>query len=141
HVDPAGRHQQAGCIDLAPSRAKFAADLDEALARDRQIAGERRLAGTIDDGAAANDDVVHRSLLKLGKKNDAPSASAMQCERLCVAGTAAIRFGTYLSRIPAAPGQSIIPGLGPAFAGKRAEISFKEPGDAQDTRLLRRQDD
>src|ERR1700745_3594153 len=33
HVDPAGRYQQARCIDLAPSRAKFAADLDEALAR------------------------------------------------------------------------------------------------------------
>ena len=68
HVDPAGRHQQARGVDLAPSRTKFAADLDEALARDRQIAGERGLAGAIDDGAAANDDVVHRSLLEPGKE-------------------------------------------------------------------------
>jgi hypothetical protein len=31
------------------------------MTRDRNVPGEGRLAGAIDDGPAANDDVVHRS--------------------------------------------------------------------------------
>ena len=61
HVDPAGRDQKAGGVDLAPGRALFAADCDDAVARNRYVAGEGRLAGAVDDGAAANDDVVHGS--------------------------------------------------------------------------------
>jgi len=67
HVDPAGRHQQPRGVDLAPSRALLAADFGDALARDGHVAGKRRLSGTIDNGATANDDVVHRSLLESWK--------------------------------------------------------------------------
>ena len=61
HVDPAGRDQQAVGVDLAPGRALLAADRGDPAVRDRHVAGERRLAGAVDDGAAANDDVVHGS--------------------------------------------------------------------------------
>jgi hypothetical protein len=69
HVDPAGRHQQSRGVDLAPSRALLATDFSDALARDGHVAGKRRPAGTIDNGTAANDDVVHRSLLEPWKPN------------------------------------------------------------------------
>jgi hypothetical protein len=62
HVDPAGRHQEAGSINLAPSRTELAADFGDALARDRHVAIKCRLPGPIDDGPATNDDVVHGSL-------------------------------------------------------------------------------
>src|SRR5262249_48899432 len=59
HVDPARRDEQAIGIDLAPRRSLLAAHGSNAIVLDRDIAAERRLAGPIDDGAAANDDVVH----------------------------------------------------------------------------------
>ncbi len=61
HVDPAGRDQKAAGVDLAPGRTLFAADCDDAVARNRYVAGEGRLAGAVDDGAAANNDVMHGS--------------------------------------------------------------------------------
>ena len=61
HVDPAGRDEQAVGVDFAPRRALLAADCGDAAAVDRDVSGERRLTGPIDDGAAANDDVVHES--------------------------------------------------------------------------------
>ena len=65
HVDPAGRDHQARGVDLALAGALLAADRGDAAAGDRHVARERRLAGAVDDGAAANDDVVHggRSLV------------------------------------------------------------------------------
>src|SRR5262249_57702192 len=36
----------------------------DTLSRDCHVAGKRRTAGTIDNGTATNDDVVHRSLLE-----------------------------------------------------------------------------
>src|SRR5262252_6190089 len=67
HVDPAGRHQQTRGVDLAPSRTLLASNACDTLSRDCHVAGKRRLAGTIDNGAAANDDVVHRSFLESWK--------------------------------------------------------------------------
>ena len=61
HVDPAGRDQEPVGIDLAPRRALLAADVCDPPARDRDVAGEGRLAAAVDDAAAANDDVVHGS--------------------------------------------------------------------------------
>src|SRR5215475_2521488 len=64
HVDPAGRHQQPGGVDLAPSGTLLASDSRDTLSRDCHVAGKCCAAGTIDNGTAANDDVVHRSLLE-----------------------------------------------------------------------------
>ena len=61
HVDPAGRDHEARGVDLALAGALLAADRGDAAACDRDVAGERRFAGAVDDGAAANDDVVHGS--------------------------------------------------------------------------------
>ena len=40
-------------------RPGLAADRGDPLAVDRDVAGEGRRAGAVDDRAAANDDVVH----------------------------------------------------------------------------------
>src|SRR5262245_49411188 len=58
-VDPARRDQKPVGVDLALGRALFAADRGDAAVGDRNIAGKRGLAGAVDDGAAANDDIVH----------------------------------------------------------------------------------
>ena len=47
HVDPAGRHQQARRVDLAPSGTQLAADLGDALTRDSHVAIKCRLPGPI----------------------------------------------------------------------------------------------
>src|SRR5262249_39937665 len=67
HVDPAGRHQQPRGVDLAPSRTLLASNACGTPSRDGHVAGNRGAAGTIDNGTAANDDVVHRSLLESWK--------------------------------------------------------------------------
>ena len=59
HVDPARGDQPAVGLDLALARTGLAADLDDLVAGEGDVAGEGRCAGAIDDGAAANDDVVH----------------------------------------------------------------------------------
>ena len=86
HVDPAGRHQQAVGVDLAPGRALLAADRGDPAVRDRHVAGEARLAGAIDDGAAANDDVVHgsRSLEIATTMMRPPEGDATARRRKCV---------------------------------------------------------
>ena len=61
HVDPAGRDQKSVGVDVAPGRSLLAADGGNAAVLYGDVAGERRLAGAVDDGAAANDDVVHES--------------------------------------------------------------------------------
>ncbi|MBA7468283.1 hypothetical protein ES707_03526 [subsurface metagenome] len=62
HVDPAGGHHQAGGIDVAFGGAELAADRCDLAAFDGDVASEGGFARAVDDGAAANDDVVHASL-------------------------------------------------------------------------------
>ena len=71
HIDPARRDQKPGRIDLAPPRPELAADRGDPLAGNRDIAGEARPAGAVDDGPAADDDVVHALLLAISPANDA----------------------------------------------------------------------
>ena len=58
-IDPAGRDQQAVRVDLALRRPGLAADRGDPAAIDRNVAGKGFAPGAVDDGAAANDDVVH----------------------------------------------------------------------------------
>jgi hypothetical protein len=62
-VDPAGSDQQPDRIELAAPRPRLAADCSDPSAFDRDVTGESRLAGPVDDRAAANDDVVHGLVL------------------------------------------------------------------------------
>jgi hypothetical protein len=59
HVDPAGRDQHAAGVDVALRGAGLAADLSDAVAVYRDVAGEALASGAVDNGAAANDGVVH----------------------------------------------------------------------------------
>src|SRR5262249_28532770 len=64
HIDPAGGDDLAFGIDVAVCRTGFAADFGYPVAVDGDITSEGLLAGAINDGAAADDGVVHgRSLL------------------------------------------------------------------------------
>ena len=58
-VDPAGDHQLAGGIDVAPCRAHVAAERGDGVAVDADVARELRAAAAVDDAAIANCDVVH----------------------------------------------------------------------------------
>src|SRR5215467_3996614 len=69
HVDPAGRDQKAGSVDVAPRWPCFATNLRDPPANDRHIATEDRLASSVDDAATANDNVIHES-----RSNSAPEA-------------------------------------------------------------------
>jgi len=59
HIDPARRDQEAAGVDHPPARPCLAADRSNPLAVDRQIPGEGRPSGPVNDRTAANDDVVH----------------------------------------------------------------------------------
>ena len=59
HIDPAGSDEQALGIDFPLARADVAADVSDLVAVDGQIADERWSASAIDDGAAANNEVMH----------------------------------------------------------------------------------
>jgi hypothetical protein len=65
HVDPAGRNHQSRGIDLASGDSLFSADPSDPTARNCDVAAKCRLAGTIDDGAAANNDIVHANPPKI----------------------------------------------------------------------------
>ena len=58
-IDPAGRHQMALGVDIAPPRTQRAAHGADMGAVDGQIADMAGRAGAVDDGAVANDQVVH----------------------------------------------------------------------------------
>ena len=68
-IDPAGGDEKAVGVDLALTWPGLAADLGQAIAIDRNVAGDGFGAGAVQNGAAANDDVVHLgfSRLFLGK--------------------------------------------------------------------------
>ena len=58
-IDEAGRHQRACGVEFAPARPRLAAGLRDASVRDRNVAGEGLASRTVDDRAAANDQIVH----------------------------------------------------------------------------------
>src|SRR5580704_991750 len=58
-IDPAGGDQQAVRVDLAPAGAGLAADRGDLAVIDRDIASKGLRAGAVEDGAAANDDIMH----------------------------------------------------------------------------------
>ena len=68
-IDPARRNQQPVGLDHAPRRPGFAADRDDPVAIDGDIAGKARRAGAVDDGAVPDDDVVHRACSPLFVNN------------------------------------------------------------------------
>ena len=78
HVDPAGRDQKPIGVDVAPRRSLLAADPNDPAARNRNVAGEGRLSAAIDNGATANDDIVHAGLRVRGRYN-APQRQLGQC--------------------------------------------------------------
>ena len=61
HIDPARRDEETVGIDVALGGALFAADRCDTAAAMATSPVKARLAGAIDDGAAANDDIVHGS--------------------------------------------------------------------------------
>jgi hypothetical protein len=59
NIDPAGRDQQAVGDDLAAAWTCLTANCGDVFAIDRHVAREYFLAGPVNDGTAADDDVVH----------------------------------------------------------------------------------
>ncbi len=59
HVHPAWRHQAAIGLHFPAAGAGLAAHLGQAVAVDGDVAGEGGGAGTIDNGAAADDQIMH----------------------------------------------------------------------------------
>ena len=57
-VDEARRHERAVGVDGAPGRVVDPADLGDAFAVDRDVAGEGRAAGAVDERATADDEIV-----------------------------------------------------------------------------------
>ena len=62
-VDPAGRDQQAARVDLAPPALAHLAHRGDDAAVDRDVAGEARAPGAVDDRSVANHQIVHDSNL------------------------------------------------------------------------------
>ncbi len=58
-IDPAGGDQQPVGLDDPFRRTGLAANRDDPVALDRDIAGKARRASAVENGPAANDDVVH----------------------------------------------------------------------------------
>src|SRR6186713_2026101 len=59
HIDPARRDQPAVGLDLAPTGTGLAADLDDLVAVDGDVAVRSGRSCAVNDGAAPDDDVVH----------------------------------------------------------------------------------
>ena len=70
-VDEAGGHHESGRVDLAAAGAGYAPDRRDAIAADRDIALDPRVARTIDDPAAAYDEVEFR----LGRRSERRTAA------------------------------------------------------------------
>ena len=62
HVDPAGRYDLAGRVDLFGALADLAADFGDQTAIDSDVAEEARLAAAVDNRAAANNQIMHGRL-------------------------------------------------------------------------------
>ena len=59
HIDPPRRDDPPVGLDLAPGRTCLAADLDDPVAVDSDVARARRRSRAVNDTAAPDDDVVH----------------------------------------------------------------------------------
>ena len=70
-VDEAGRHDQTARVDLLAPGAVDLADRGDAIAGDGDVAFERRRAGAVDDGAAANDEIGFHRLSSWFERDDA----------------------------------------------------------------------
>jgi hypothetical protein len=62
-VDPTGRYQKAASIDLTPAGTSGAIRGSDAGTVNRDVAGESRRTGTINDCAAANHEIMHLGCL------------------------------------------------------------------------------
>ena len=58
-IEEAGGDDRAVGVDLPAAPSVDRTDLDDGVAVDGDVAGERRGSGAVDDGAASNDDVEH----------------------------------------------------------------------------------
>ena len=70
-VDEAGRDQQPGGVDLAPTTADVAADRRDPLAIDRNIGDPACFASAVDDRAAADYEIMHEASPIFLLRNDA----------------------------------------------------------------------
>jgi hypothetical protein len=77
-IDPAGGDEEPVGGELAPRRPGLAADRGDDPAVDRDIAAEARPPGAVEDGAAADDDVVHRMLLPIARNEHAAAPGPAQ---------------------------------------------------------------
>src|SRR5215471_10372811 len=64
-VNPTGRDKETGGVELAPGRSLLASDRSDPASCDCNVPAKCGPAGPIDDGASANDDVVHANLPSL----------------------------------------------------------------------------
>ena len=63
YVDPARRQQQAVSIDFLMCRALLAADRDESVAGDSDVAAACGLAATVNDESVTYDDVIRGGVI------------------------------------------------------------------------------
>src|SRR5581483_5506552 len=91
HVDPAGRHDRTVGVDLARARAGDVADLGDHAVVDGDVTGTDGTARAVDNGSAADDQVVHllpqmlvESRIVPGPHNVGPWTGRMQydCSRV-----------------------------------------------------------
>src|SRR5262249_56453735 len=96
-VDPAGRDDQPARVDLATALAGDVPGGGDAIAVDRDVAGARRRARAVDDGAPAQDEIVHAKGLPGWK---APCPTEAQRQR-CSRGVVGAPWPTHWSTGPA----------------------------------------
>ena len=58
-VDPAGRDEQPLGVDLVAGFARRPVRRGDPVAVDRDVTGAGRGAGAVDEGAVADDEIVH----------------------------------------------------------------------------------
>ena len=81
-IDPAWRDQQPVRVDFPLAGAGLTTDLGDFSVLERNVAGERGGAGSIDDGAAAYDCIVQGFLPIVSEWGRAPQAGPVQHPRM-----------------------------------------------------------
>src|SRR5207248_2182805 len=94
HVDPAGCHNRAVGVDLAHARAGDVADLGDDAVVDGDVTGAGGSTGAVDNGSAADDEVVHWLPQRLVDARIVPALTSvgpwtgrMRCDCSRVGGT------------------------------------------------------